>query len=175
MNNIDEYYLSNIGRTESFISIEFIKILQKLDTNEFIKIYKISNFWKGKIFIKRLINKNFKYKLNQRMIWDSKFWDKIDIQIIKSRIHFKKETCNEKFFSKLKPKRRKDILKYQLMIKNDIDLGFPLFISGACLNQIGEKKINEKEIYMLDGSRRLTASLLNGIEEIKILLISLTE
>ena len=131
MNNIDEYYLSNIGRTESFISIEFIKILQKLDTNEFIKIYKISNFWKGKIFIKRLINKNFKYKLNQRMIWDSKFWDKIDIQIIKSRIHFKKETCNEKFFSKLKPKRRKDILKYQLMIKNDIDLSDYLLDEGV--------------------------------------------
>ena len=86
MNNFNKYSLYEIGKTEEFISIDLIKILQKIDTKKFIKNYKISNFWKGKFFIKRLINKIFKYKLNQKMIWNPKFWNEINIQIIKSQI-----------------------------------------------------------------------------------------
>ena len=175
MNKINEYSLSDDGKTEALISINLIRILQTIDTKKFIKNYKISNFWKGKFFIKRLINKIFKYKLNQKMIWNPKFWDNINVQIIKSKICFKKETYNDEFISKLTPKRKKDILKYQWMIKKNVNLGHPLFITGECLNQIGGKNINEKKIYMLDGSRRLIASLLNEIKEIKILLISHTK
>ena len=113
MNEINEYSLSNMGKTEEFISIDLIKILQKIDAKKFVKNYKISNFWKGKFFIKRLINKIFKYKLNQKMIWNPRFWDEINIQVIKSKIYFKKEIYNDEFMSKLTPKRKKDILKYK--------------------------------------------------------------
>ena len=57
-------------------------------------------------------------------------------------------------------------------MKENIDLGYPLFITGKCLKKIGGIELNEKKIYMLDGSRRLIASVLNGLKEIKILLIS---
>lgn len=175
MNKFNKYSLYEIGKTEEFISIDLIKILQKIDTKKFIKNYKISNFWKGKFFIKRLINKIFKYKLNQKMIWNPKFWNEINIQIIKSQIYFKKETYNDEFMSQLTSKRKKDILKYKKIMKNNIHMGYPLFITGECLNQIGEKKINENKIFILDGSRRLIASLLNENKEIDILLITFSK
>ncbi len=172
MNKINTYSLSKIGTTEEFISIDLIKILQKIDTKKFIKNYKISNFWKGKFFIKRLINKIFKYKLNQKMIWTSRFWDEINIQIIKSKIYFKKEIYNDEFMSKLTSKRKKDIVKYKKMMKKNIFMGYPLFITGECLNQISKEKTKENKIFILDGSRRLIASLLNENKEINILLIT---
>ena len=57
------------------------------------------------------------------------------------------------------------------MIDNKMDLGFPLFISGKCINLVGGN-VNEKTIYMLDGSRRLIASLLSNKLEINIWLIT---
>ena len=146
MNKINKYSLSKIGKTEKFISIDLIKILQKIDTKKFLKNYTISNFWKGKFFIKRLINKIFKYKLNQKMIWNPKFWDGINIQVIKSKIYFNKKTYNDEFMSQLTSRRKKDILKYKKIMKKNIHMGYPLFITGECLNQIGKEN---KEINIL--------------------------
>ena len=81
MIDLHNYNLPATGKTENILNINLLKYLQTKNTSKFVQNYKISNFWKGKYFIKRLINKIFKYKLNLRMIWDSKFWDKIDIQI----------------------------------------------------------------------------------------------
>ena len=52
-----------------------------------IKEYKISNLWKGKFFIKRLINKIFKYQLNQKFRWDRNFWNKIKVSKLKIEIN----------------------------------------------------------------------------------------
>ena len=172
MNNINEYHLCEIGHTESFISIELIECIDKIDTLEFLKKYKISNFWSGKIFIKRLINKIFKYKLNQQMTWDSKFWKEINIQMVSSKLNIKNKKSINDLIMGLSSKRKKDVMKYQLMMKENIDLGFPLFITGKCLKIIGGIELDEKKIYMLDGSRRLIASLLNESKKNMILLIS---
>ena len=45
---------------------------------------------------------------------------------------------------------RQNIAKYKLamsslMLKNNINLGYPLFISGKCLNQLGGNEIDEKK------------------------------
>ena len=60
------------------------------------------------------------------------------------------------------------------MIDNKVDLGYPLFISGKCLNLI-DGNVNVNEIYMLDGSRRLIASLLSNKLDICIWLITINE
>ena len=172
MNDITKYHLSGTGNTESFISIELIECIYEIDTLEFIKKYKISNYWSGKIFIKRLINKIFKYKLNQKMIWNSRFWKEINIHTVNSKLNIKNGKSINDLIMELNSKRKKDVMKYQLMMKENIDLGYPLFITGKCLKKIGGIELNEKKIYMLDGSRRLIASVLNGLKEIKILLIS---
>jgi len=52
---MSKYKTSQLGTTESIITITNVVIHKKIDFNSFIKNYKISNFFKGKYFIKRLI------------------------------------------------------------------------------------------------------------------------
>ena len=177
MNKINEYSLSDNGKTEAFISIDLIKILQTIDTKKFIKNYKISNFWKGKFFIKRLINKIFKYKLKKSIVWDDGFWEKVEIINYKAFICFSKKInsldefendLNKNFTSK----RIKKISDIKKMYKKNVELDFPLFISGDCLNILGANTINNS-LYMLDGSRRCIAYVLNEINDINIYLMTL--
>ena len=55
-----------------------LKILQNKE--EVIQSYKISNFWKGHFFLKILINKIFKYRLQKPLKWEKNFWDIITIK-----------------------------------------------------------------------------------------------
>ena len=55
------------------VNIKIKSCLEELDVNEFINFYKISNFWTGKFFIKRIINKIFKYQIKKKMIWNKNF------------------------------------------------------------------------------------------------------
>ena len=60
---MSKYKTSQLGTTESIITITNVVIHKKIDFKSFIKNYKISNFFKGKYFINKLIKKIFKYKL----------------------------------------------------------------------------------------------------------------
>ena len=145
-----------------------------ISTNEFISSYKISNFWKGKFFIKKLIKRVFKYKLNSKMIWDNKIWDMMKIYELKYDYKFPNHINNidELYLelSKDDKKRFKDINKYKELIKDGVDLNSPLFISGKALNFIGGN-VDDNAIYFLDGTRRLLANILNGGSKNKAVLI----
>ena len=144
------------------IDINFIKSIENIDVLFFLKTYKISNFLFGKFYIKRLFNKIFKYHLNERMIWSNSFWNSINIKLIESKIMLDSNlsviTYNyEKYSNK---RRLRNIKKYQLLLKDGYDLGCPLFVSGACINYLGGD-VQNSDIFMLDGSRRLYAHILN--------------
>ena len=170
-----KFKLDTNGKTESLISLNLLDSIKIINTNIFLRRYKISNFFKGKFFVKRLIKKVFKYKLQKNMIWNNKFWDRIEIVEYKTSINFsKKFKTIDEFEEKIKMisslKRIKSIYKYKTMISQNFSFDFPLFISGECLNAIGGNIIDEK-LYLLDGSRRIIAHLLNGKREINIYLI----
>jgi len=57
-------------------------------------------------------------------------------------------------------RRIKNINKYQLLLKAGHDMGASLFISASCINYLGGG-VNNNNIFMLDGSRRLYAHILN--------------
>ena len=81
---------SRSGETESLISINIIdQYSNELELYTFIKNYKISNFFKGKFFIVRLIKKIFRYKLTTKFAWQKKFWDKINITCVNASISTK--------------------------------------------------------------------------------------
>ena len=69
-------------------------------------------------------------------------------------------------------KRIKDINKYKKKIDLGVNLGNPLYISGAVLNKIGGS-IDPYEIFMIDGARRLIANVLCKQKLAKIWLIVL--
>ena len=174
MNEFQDYCLPEIGTTENILTIKLLNYLQTKNKIEFFQSYKISNYWRGKYFIKRLINKVFKYKLKENMSWNKKFWDHIQIQLIEAKISLKENIEHNNLISNYSQKRQVSILKYKSMIDNKVDLGSPLFISGQCINLIGGN-VNVNEIYMLDGSRRLIASLLSNKLDICIWLITINE
>ena len=144
------------------VNIELKSLNTILDVNTFIKSYKISNLWSGKFFIKRLIKKIFKYKIKKKINWDKKFWDLVEIKSYKTNI-YTDETSDielEKIFSdKTTTKRFNDILKYKNLLLKNTNIGNPLYITSECLNLLGAK-ISINEVFILDGSRRLTANIL---------------
>ena len=175
MHKLSEYIVEKKGTTESIINIELLNIIKSFDIQILIKEYKISNFFKGKFFIKRLINKIFKYKLNKKMLWNNSFWNKVTILNIKSSIRYSDNLKNTEMASyiekKYSEKRLDDIYYYQKKL-NKMDP--PLYIDGYSLNIIGAS-INPNKVFMLDGSRRLIANLLNNKNHIDIYMISINK
>ena len=67
--------------------------------------------------------------------------------------------------------RYSDIKKYQELITENHKIGSPLYISGDCMKYLGAN-IQSDNIFILDGSRRLIANIMNN-KNPNILLIEL--
>ena len=157
------------------IKIDLVEKISDINTNIFLKEYKISNFFYGKFFVKRLIKKIFKYHLDNKIIWDNDFWDKIKISKFKTNIDLlndNKDSIKKYFKKNINSKRLQDIKKYQNYINDKIDIGCPLYITSTCINILGGD-LKNNEVFILDGSRRLLANIMNGLNP-DILLIDLS-
>ena len=148
---------------EAKIKLSLNKIEKKINLNEFIKNYKISGKWTGKFFIKRLISRMFKNKFKRKCIWNNDFWSNIYVSSFESNfeLEFELDNLSDKIYKNTIPSRLKDIIKYKHLINKGLDLGSPLYISAECLNYLGAD-IKNNGIFILDGSRRLVANILNN-------------
>ena len=82
-NNIYKFTLNS----DIKVKIHIVNKIRTIDNYQFFKEYKISNLFFGKFFIKRLIKKIFKYKINKIFFWDNFFWDKITLNLYNTKIH----------------------------------------------------------------------------------------
>ena len=143
------------------IQIKIEKLDVVSDNERFIDNYKISNLFKGKFFIKRLIKKIFKHQLEQKCMWKNNFWD--NIFIYKAQIGFMHDMDNNSLKDYIEKntdlRRLKDIYKYQKYLMKGNTLDSPLYITNRCLGYLGGKGDLDK-LFILDGSRRLVANLL---------------
>ena len=159
------------------INIELINNAIIIDNEQFLSTYKISKIFKGKYFIKRLIKKIFKYQLNTKLVWDNCFWEKISIIQSNTKINYinpnSYDDLYRELFNSTKSSRMSDIQKYKNLIISEVDLSHPLYISAGALNCLGAD-LNDSEVFILDGSRRLVASILANVNP-NILLIDLKE
>ena len=174
MKNLNKYYIKNQHNSK------IIEIVDKLDIDKFAKNYKISNFLKGKFFIKRLINKVFKYQLKSSITWNKYFWEKTDIFLVNISISYVdnhsslndfENSLNKNLTKRLKTKRLKDIYKYMDLIKKNYNLSYPLYITGECINELGGD-VHNNELFLLDGTRRIIANILLDNKKIKAYIIS---
>ena len=97
---------------------------------------------------------------NTPIKWTSNFWDSIKIELIDINIFIKENKLDLELEEKTTKKRFQDIKKYQKLLAQ-IDMGEPLYITSRALNIIGAN-LKEDEIFILDGSRRLVANILNN-------------
>ena len=173
IHKLPNYKIDTSGTTESIVDIQLLEIIESLDIKIVINEYKISNFFKGKFFIKRLINKIFKYKLNKKMIWNSIFWDSVKILNIKISIKKSAALTKETLESHIEKKYKKNRVQNIYYYKNILDKikNPPLYIDGYSLNILGADT-KPHNVFMLDGARRIIAHLLNGNKNINIYLIS---
>ena len=143
-----------------FLKLKIDKITIANNSQDLLRQYKISNFWKGKFFIKRLINKIFKYHIKTQMIWKNDFWKKIIIKKGSASID-SFEALSESIEKKTSSKRYRDIKHYEKLISNDNDLDPLLFISGKAVSYLGAE-ILDKDFFILDGTRRLIAHAISN-------------
>jgi len=172
-----KYIFSKLGRTETIINLHFNNNDYQIPFSKFIKEYKISNFYKGKFFLKRLIKKIFKYKIKNKIIWKNFFWNHIKINLIDVKIDFSKNFTSFKEFEihlkeEYNNKRLIDIYKYKKIIEEQKNIDFPLYITGECINFLGGNVLSN-ELFMLDGSRRLIATALCKKDSTKIYLMDI--
>ena len=70
------------------------------------------------------------------------------------------------------PHRVPDIEKYAEALRRGEQLGCPVYVTGAVLNAVmGRPKAEARDMYMLDGARRLTAAALTGQATVTVRLI----
>ena len=143
-----------------FLKLKIDKITIEDNGLDLLRQYKISNFWNGKFFIKRLINKIFKYHIETQMIWKNDFWKKIIIKKGSANID-SFETLSESIEKKISSKRYRDIKHYEKLISNDNDLDPLLFISAKAVSYLGAGML-DKNFFILDGTRRLIAHALSN-------------
>ena len=180
------YYQPSIGETEKKILIEPIEIInESIDPLLYFSKYKFSNFRWGIRPLNRLIKRTIEQKINGHFLWTKDVWKdvciiNINVKLIQtnsnepfSELKFDNEEYFLNFFPTISKKRKKDIIKYSKLYKQDKYLGNPIFISGAVLNKICDKVIVEQEIYMLDGARRIAGRVLALKSEMNISLIEL--
>ena len=163
--------------SKQYISLNFEVISENENIKDLTSSYVISKIWKGKFFIKRLINKVFKHKIKKKMDWNINFWEKIKILNAKFSYKLPKQILNldqlkTTLINETNSKRMKDILKYQKLLKQNINMDHPLFITGNALNILGAN-VNSNDIFFLDGSRRLLANILNDNINDRALIIDL--
>lgn len=176
MRLLKKYYVNNIMNKKKLkfnrsvvgvrgysLYLEFSKYIKDIDLNYFLKNYKISNIWWGKWIIKRLISKIFRKRIFSKIKWANSFWNKIEVFLVKTKIEkksYSKIDIENKIKVETKINRFNDIKKYQRLFKTGKKLPPPLYISGRCLNYLGAN-VDGELLFILDGSRRLTAHILN--------------
>jgi hypothetical protein len=182
---MEKYFQSNKGVTESIVTLKPINELEldfNLDLHKFIKNYKFSRIGFKKTIVKRLVKKIIHKKLKNKVYWDKNIWTKSSIILLNCEFVIN----NQNIFNKIKnaisdnnsfeiknvvsKSRFKTITKLTKLLKHNIELDFPLFISGKVLAQLG-CNVNNYEIFVIDGSRRILASSFFN-KNIKIYLIT---
>jgi hypothetical protein len=164
------------GYDYSIVIISFGSNVLSKDIVSFLSSYRFSRFKRGKYILKRLLSKIINKQLDQQMIWKNDFWTKIKVEKIEVTIKYNKENSNqiiENFLNdNQSPKRMKNIIYYNSLIKDNIDLGYPLYIMGDCLNILVNESVAASDLFQVDGSRRLWANMLNEKKKMYFWLIS---
>ena len=99
MNNNLKFNTSVTGIKGYELHLENIKFIKNIDVNYFLKNYKISNIWRGKWFIKKLIHRIFKRRIHQEMQWEESLWDRIEVNLIEATVQKNKYPDNWKEIS----------------------------------------------------------------------------
>ena len=171
--DLSGYFQPPAGSTEKCIDARPVAVNgPTLSSFQGLKDYDIRDFGTGLDAACAILSHILKTKLNT--VWSAKddFWPKTLVLPIRC------ELCNAdgQTFAETKPAsldelgvkfssgeapRRVDIENYARQLRAGVDLGRPLYVTGALLKKLAPTaNVEAKAIYMMDGARRITASAL---------------
>ena len=163
--NINFYF----NNKTPIITLKLGKEICTEEINKFLQHYQFSKLKRGRFFFKRLIKKIIIKKHFSQIAINSDFWKKNEVKLVQILIKYNGNNAIEMVKKSLSSnqggRRINNIEKYETLIKNNTDLGFPLYIQRECLD------VNGPPI-QLDGARRLMANVLNKKETYHIWLIT---
>lgn len=180
---IKKYIQPSIGRTEKMVL--FSPVTQIRDHQKppvVFAEYLFSNVKTGLNPLKRLFRKTVEKKLDRKFKWSKKIWQEVIVVPVSGNIvlapdvdiNMELDNLEKYLRGKLKKSRVDDVLKYRKKYLSGDDLGPPIFTSGAVLNRLGGH-VDSKNIFQIDGSRRMLAMALAGRTTADILLIERSE
>ncbi|MBL7109407.1 MAG: hypothetical protein ISS11_04085 [Candidatus Marinimicrobia bacterium] len=163
--NINFYF----NNKTPIITLKLGKEICTEDIDKFLQHYQFSKLKRGRFFLKRLIKKIIIKKHFSQIALNSNFWNNNEVKLVQISIKYNGnnaiEMVKESLSSNQSDRRINNIEKYETLIKNNTDLGFPLYIQRECLDENGPP-------IQLDGARRLMANVLNNKETYHIWLIT---
>ena len=167
----------NCENSSPIVLINLNKMLLTKDITTFLSFYHLSRFRRGKWFLKRLLHRIFSKQLNENILWDTNFWDKIQVNKMNAKIKYNNSDTSKiilEYLNSSQSKRRiNNIMNYKSLLDDGVDLGHPLYITRDCLNTLGYISKKSDDLFIVDGARRFWANLLNEKDNIYIWVISL--
>ncbi len=148
--------------------------------------YHVSGYGTGMGSVERVIEELFAEKLQSRFDPSIKAWNSWVMLTLNARFY---STIHEKEAADLGPSGLTDIHPelesivgpqaleqvhtYTEMLRNQQDLGTPLYITGDALCDMGANPfiIGRSSLWMLDGAKRIMAQVLNHTRDIRVRLI----
>ena len=187
-NKIAGYFQPPAGNTERYISISPVRCFAPtLSSYQALKNYSIKDIGQGLHAAEEILKHILINKLNQRVVWKSDIWNKTVVIHINCELKAREtgrsfdeskpvslKDISVDFADSEGPARIKDIENYAKKMRDNADMGFPVYASGKVLNYIGGN-VDPKGIYMVDGARRIAASALNHQRAIAIQLLILED
>lgn len=179
-----DYSQPAAGIIESFIDLKPAKMLSGVSSSyQALKDYAIKPFGVGLPVMEKIIRHIFQKKLKSNCSWTDDVWQNTYVVTLDCKLVVREtgQLCSElkansfddvslEFAKQEGAERESHALEYAQKLKAGEDLGFPLYVSGKVLNTLGAN-ISDNEMYMLDGARRIGASVLAHKETIKIQLL----
>jgi SAM-dependent methyltransferase len=184
LSGLADYYQERIGITESFVAIRPKRIVGALlSPYEVLNAYSIKGNGRGYRAVKAMLKKIFAEKIKRKLVWDDSIWSRavvvrVSCDIVDAQsgepIHTRKPqtlTDINFAFAHLDGKRReRQIYSLAEKLRTGVDIPPPVYVSGSFLNAL-KAKVNERSLFMLDGARRLSATLLNHRGQIDIYIV----
>lgn len=171
------------GTTEQFIAVQPQQVMGHTSSAwQSVKTYEIPPFGHGLPAIERIIAHIVTTKLGGNPRIPGDFWNRVIA--VKVQCDLRRPSGQQfapglatlgdidpAFLAAEGPQREADIKRYAELLGQGHDLGAALYITGEALNISGGGAAPPESIFMVDGARRISASVLAGKRAIEIVIL----
>lgn len=186
---LDSYHQPPVGAVERIIAVEPQSLHgAPMSTFRALGDYEVRDFGVGLDALGRVLSHVLTSKLGATSALPRQLWQQTVTLTVRcalsdavggARLEQLSPSATESLLNRLMredPSRGGDIERYAANIERGVDMGRPVYVSGAVLNACTRTAVADpKHMYMLDGARRLTAAALRQQPSVDVHLVVLDQ